>query len=253
MNAKHFKIFFTTGILVSSIPVSGAIIAGWDSFVDVGSDTYNASVVNGVSAQAVGTSTNDGAGWGPWPGKVEGRSADGTWGTISGDVAPSTSTANNSDSVGLRNAESEGTLTITLTNTSGSSLELTSFNFDAITRFTDGPDTWALSTGSGSDVTVQSDIAGGSVFNTGAMANRTGSEGNYDINLSGLTDTIFEDGEQVIFELAFTGGDVSSTSGGHNMMMDNLAVTAVAEPSTIALISGLAMFGFILYRRYRKG
>lgn len=237
------------GTLASTIPASGVIIAGWDAFSDEGSETYNATVVNGVTAQAVGTSTADGAGWGTW--NEEGRSADGTWGTITGDVAPSTSTDSLTDSIGLRNSTNAGELTITLNNTSGSALDLTSFHFDGIARFSDSPDQWSLSILDGSAVTQQFDIASGTVENVGSMADRT--QDAWDIDLTGLADTTFDDGESVIFELAFTGGVVDSTSGGHNTMIDNVAVTAVPEPSTVALISGFSMFALVLFRRFRKG
>lgn len=237
----------STGILASSVPASANIIAGWDTWVDQGSITYDATVVNGVSAQAVGTDSGDGAGWGAWGNDI-GRSADGTWGTITGDVAPSTSIANDTDSVGLRNSVNSGKMTFTVTNTSGSALDLTSFHFDGIARFTKSPDEWALSILAGSAVTQQFNIATGVVENVGSFADRVG-EG-YDIDLTGLADRTFEDQEEVIFELAFTGG-LDPDSGGHNTMIDNVAIMAVPEPTTMALIFGLSVFSLVLFRRSR--
>lgn len=249
MNKKTTLIF--SGILSAGFSASGAIIAGWDTFdeTSAGSKTYNAPITNGVTAQAVGTSTDDGAGWGAWTNE-DGRSPDGTWGTFASTTPPSTSITNSTDSVGLRNAESAGELTITLTNNSGSALDLTYFYFDGITRFNDGPGDWSLSILAGSAVTQQADFATGSVENVGSFAARAG-EG-YDIDLSGLADTTFEDGESVVFELAFTGGVVNSTSGGHNTMIDNMAIAAVPEPATFALVSGLLILGITCHRRNRN-
>lgn len=248
MIMKKTKALILCGILASSIPASGVVIAGWDQWSHNTANTFDANYVNGVTAQMVGTSTSDGAGWGSWTNSA-GTSTDGTWGTVTADITPSLlNTADGSESVGLRNSTNAGELTITLTNTSGSALDLTSFHFDGIARFTKSPADWSLSILAGSAVTQQANFATGSVERVGSFLDRTG-EG-YDVDLSGLADTTFENGETVIFELAFTGG-LDPDSGGHNTMIDNVAVMAVPEPSTVAFISGLSMLALVLFRRYR--
>ena len=223
-----------SGILASAVPASGFVIAGWDTWDDSpyggGSDTYDAAVVYGVSAQAVGTQS-DGIGWGPWanPGFNNGASGDGTWGTVTGDVAPSTSTTNPTDATGLRNSTASGELTLTITNTSGSSLELASFHFDGYESRSKAPGDWTLSILEGSAVS-EGLVSSGVLPVSEDVFMPTGG---FDIDLSGLAERTFEDGETVIFELAFTGGAGDGT-GGQNTMIDNVAVMAAsAEISTV--------------------
>lgn len=231
---KKTLAFYISGILASTIPASAIVIAGWDSWDDspngAGSDTYDATVVYGVSAQAVGTDRG-GIGWGPWANTTfnNGASGDGTWGTALGDVAPSTSTTSSLDATGLRNSTESGELTITITNTSGSALELASFHFDGYETRSKAPGDWTLSILEGSAVSEGLVASGVLPISEDVLM----PEGGFDIDLSGLTDTTFEDGETIIFELAFTGGEGDGT-GGQNSMIDNVAVMAASpELSTI--------------------
>ncbi|MFO7726497.1 MAG: hypothetical protein R6V45_13240, partial [Oceanipulchritudo sp.] len=222
--------FYISGILASAVPASGFVIAGWDTWEGGSTDTYDATVVYGVSAQAVGTQS-DGIGWGPWsnPGFENGASGDGTWGTVTGDVAPSISTADPTAATGLRNSTGSGELTITITNTSGSALELASFHFDGYESRSNAPGDWTLSILEGSALSEGLVTSGELPISEDVFM----PEGGFDIDLSGLADTTFEDGETVIFELAFTGGTADGT-GGQNAMIDNLAVMAASpEISTV--------------------
>ncbi|MFO7724103.1 MAG: hypothetical protein R6V45_01025 [Oceanipulchritudo sp.] len=243
---KKTTALYLCGTLASAIPASGFVIAGWDTWEGGAPDTYDPSVVNGVSAQAVGTDEG-GIGWGPWPNDTfnNGASGDGTWGTVTGDVAPSTSTADATAATGLRNSTESGELTITITNTSDFGLDLTSFHFDATETLAKAPGDWALSILEGSAV------SDGLITSGVLPVERPMPAGGFDIDLTGLGDRTFGSGEDVVFQLAFTGGAGDGT-GGQNTMIDNVAVMAVPEPSTVALISGFSVFALVLFRRYRK-
>lgn len=67
------------------------------------------------------------------------------------------------------------------------------------------------------------------------------------IDLTGLTDNVWEAGGDAVFTLAFTGGQTSTgTGGGHETLVDNIGITAtiIPEPSIVALfgLGGLALF-----------
>ena len=53
-----------------------------------------------------------------------------------------------------------------------------------------------------------------------------------DIDLTGLADRTLENGEVVIFELAWTGGAGDPPSGGNNTMIDNVALSGSILPGT---------------------
>lgn len=226
---KKTTALFISGILASAVPASGFLIAGWDTWDDsphgAGSDTYSASVVNGVTATAVGTD-KDGIGWGPWANTTfnNGASGDGTWGTVVGEVSASSATDDPTAATGLRNSTGSGELTITITNTSESAMELESFHFDAAETREKAPGDWTLSILAGSAVTEGEVTSGVLPIQLPMEA------GGFDIDLTGLADGTFAPGQTVTFELAFSGGEGDGT-GGQNTMVDNLAIMTAERPT----------------------
>jgi hypothetical protein len=249
-----YKIRYYLGafILFTSIAASGSVvIVGWDTFTDVGTgtDTYNATYTNGASGQAVGTAAAGEDGWANFGSATlnNGASADGTWGTLTGDVLPSVSTASSTSAVGLVNATSSGELTFTVTNTSGSFLDLASFNFDGYKVRPKAAGNWQLSIMPGSDLTVGV-LASGTLISAGGAAMPNDGSEDYDISLIALADNRLEIGETAVFQLALSGG-AGDDAGGNNAMIDNVAVMAVPEPSTYALLAGFLALGVIIIRR----
>jgi hypothetical protein len=242
-----------SAFLAIALSASATVVAGWDTWVDLGGDTYDATVLNGVTGVAVGTADTSGGhpGWANWGGATahnSGASVDGSWGTIT-DSAPSLGT-NATDAVGLLNKTPSGEMTFTLVNTSGVSLDLEGFHFDGVRVRTSSPNAWELSILAGSAVTLGS-VASGTVISdsTSPFLDR----GNYDIDLTPLADRTLDNGESVIFQLAWTGGPGGTVAGGNNTMIDNVAITAVVvpEPSTFAL-GGFGMLLLLLARRNRR-
>jgi hypothetical protein len=211
------------------------VVAGWDTWVDVsaGGDTYNNTLTNGATGQAVGTADTSGGhpGWANWGGSAThnyGASIDGTWGTVTNN--PPTPTATGSTAaVGLLDKTPSGEMTFTITNTSGSTMELAGFHFDGVRVRTAAPQDWALSILTGSDATV------GAVTNGTIITDTTSpflDREDVDIDLTGLADRTLENGEVVIFELAWTGGSGGTPSGGNNTMIDNVALSGSILPVT---------------------
>jgi fibronectin-binding autotransporter adhesin len=199
---------------------SAQILVGWDNWIDSGSDNYPATDLNGATGLAVGTAPEGQFGWGNWNNSTyaNGASADGTWGT-SAEPGADSSTATSQAAVGLLNATSSGEMTFTITNTSGFTRDLTGFHFDGSEMLTKAAGSWTLSILAGSDVSI-GEVQSGTLGVVRPMPS-----GGFDVDLTGLPDRRLEPGEVVIFELAFTGG-VGDGSGGHNAMIDNVAVTA---------------------------
>lgn len=195
------------------------VIAGWDNWVDIGARTYNATDLNGATGQAVGTAPS-GFGWGNWNNAtfVNGASADGTWGTSTEPGADTSATAATS-AVGLLNATASGNMNFTVTNTGGVPRLLNKFHFDGTETLAKAAGEWTLSIAEGSHVSI-GQVASGTLGIARPMP-----AGGFDIDLAALDDKRLEPGEAVIFELAFTGG-AGDASGGHNAMIDNVAVTA---------------------------
>ncbi|MFC7338783.1 autotransporter-associated beta strand repeat-containing protein [Haloferula chungangensis] len=216
--------------LISSPIASAEVIAGWDAWSDEGGKTYNATVTNGASGQAVGTAdTVDDTypGWASWSASAHnnGASDDGSWGSIT-TSPPSTDVSAATAAVGLLNRTPSGEMTFTITNTSEAAVDLTGFHFDGVRIRTSAPDAWTLSVLEGSAVT-EGVVLSGTILTDGSSPFLD--RDNVDIPLTGLADRRLEAGQTVIFELAFTGG-TGAVAGGNNTMIDNVAV--IAEPAT---------------------
>ncbi len=101
------------------------------------------------------------------------------------------------------------------------------FYFDAVHFRPESADTWTLSFGgaiSGADVSGS--------LTQGQMMNVDAEDRNWGIDLTNLTDNVWEAGEDVILTLTFDGGPAdAATGGGHETLVDNIGITIVPEPS----------------------
>lgn len=215
------------GLLATS-PLSAQIVAGWDTFTGTGAggEAVDAPVVAaGVTASFV-TTTEQNA----WNTVDErGASNDGTWGTSVGPPAADTTVGTaNDQNLELPNATSGGTITITITNGSGADINLEAFHFDTYAFRPKAARAYELSVLAGGAITEGIIFTSGDDEIThvgGAWANDAHDQIDHD--LTGLADAVLEDGGTVEFLLAFSSG-VGDNSGGHDLWVDNLAVSSSA-------------------------
>ena len=204
-----------------SAPSYDALIAGWDTWAN--GATPDASVVAaGVTGSAA--TTSEGAGWHVVDGR--GASADGDWGTFAGPPAASTVGGDGvqNENLELSNATTGGTITFTITNNGASDIDLDGFHFDAYAFRPKAARAYELSVASG-------DVTNGIIY-TSSDDEITSVGGSWDNNahddithsLAELSDRTLESGETVSFLLSFSGGD-GDGSGGHDLWVDNVAVT----------------------------
>lgn len=213
---------FLDNVAISSVPVQqGPIIAAFETwasntafamtpdfpatFENTGTATYTAS--NGsIDAQAAST--------------------DGTFGTNATSAAD-TGTASANTGSRLTNGANH-TYTFTFTDTSGVDTDLGYFHFDLGTFRPDSARTWTLSTLPGGS------ISDSTAFATGMIGPGVGGQidfFNIDVNLSNLSDSTLDANGTAIFMLELSGGVVGS--GGHHGLLDNVAVSAAAEPADV--------------------
>ena len=215
--------------MVPQPPVlSNAIIAGWDTW-DSGAAPSASVTAPGVNASAV--TTSDGLNWHTTDGR--GASADGDWGTFAGLPAASTVAGDGvqGENLELPNATTGGTITFTITNNSASDIVLDGFHFDAYAFRPKAARAYELSVASG-------DITNGVIYTSGddEISHVGGAWDNMahddiDHSLSELADNILEVGGTVEFLLTFSSGE-GDGSGGHDLWIDNVAVTAVIDASS---------------------
>ena len=206
------------------------LIAGWDTFAGTGSGSpVNASVAaTDVTANFVTTTEQQ-----AWNIVDErGASVDASWGNHSGPPTADTSAADtNNQNLELPNATSGGTVTFTITNNTTNNIELGAFHFDANAFRSKAARTFELSVLPGSDITA------GTVYTSAVDAITDGGDDNLahddiDISLKDREDHTLEIGESVQFLLTFSGGE-GDGSGGHDLWVDNIAVSGAWHPGTV--------------------
>jgi hypothetical protein len=144
----------------------------------------------------------------------------------------------------LNRSAKPGTITITLTNNSTVDRELDGFYFDAVGRFAQSAKDWTL-TYSGA---ISGTAASGTLTEAAMMA-ATAAQRDWAVDLTGLTDNVWEAGTNAIFTLTFSGGATSTgTGGGQETLVDNIGITIVPEPSAL-LLGALGMLGLLRRRR----
>jgi hypothetical protein len=245
---KRALAFVSSVALAGPIPAPGALIAGWENWVEVSADTWNPTQTGGgVTATAVGTNEAGGS-WFNFSNATvaNGASSDGTWGTVTLPGADTT-VESSTDAVTLANGY-DGWIDFTFTDTSGVATDLTSFHFDSGAFRARAATDWELSVLAGSDITVGSVATGGPVTVAAAPI-----VDDYDIDLTGLSDSRLDASGTVTLRLSFTGGAAPETgSSGHHLFLDNVALfgTPVPETSALALVAVFA--GGLLSARRRR-
>ncbi len=223
------------------------LVAGWDTFITVANPTATHLESNTTATLSTGATTG---GWDDWNNANQGASGDGTFGNLSTSVA-SASTAytggsNSGQNLSLNRLTRGGVLTFTLTNDSGLDRTMDGFYFDAVRRNTQSATGWSLSF-SGA---ISGTAASGAITSVANMNGATSGQRDKVVDLTGLTDGVWEAGTDAIFSLTFSGATGTSGGGGQETLIDNIGITAdvVPEPSTTALL-GLGGLALILRRR----
>lgn len=215
-------------LALCATPISAQIVAGWDTFSGNGAGgPIDASVLTtGVTASFV-TTASGGSGWNTVD--ERGASNDGDWGTSVGPPAADTTIGTaNDQNLELSNATAEGTITLTITNGSGADIDLDSFHFDSYAFRPKAARDYELSVlpgGAISEGIVYTSAAGEIPHVGGSWDNGAHADINHDLTF--LADSTLEDGGTVEFLLAFSNG-AGDGSGGHDLWVDNLAVSASA-------------------------
>jgi autotransporter-associated beta strand protein len=213
-------------VTLSASTSSAQIVAGWDTYFGAGADIpVDAPVVaTGVTATLV--TTGEGRAWVTID--ERGASSDGTWGTFVGPPPADTTVGTNNDqNLELSNAATGGTITMTVTNNSGDDIALNAFHMDALAFRPKAARTYTL------DVQPGGAITAGNVYTSsdqeiksqGGLPPDNDQGDDIDHDLTGLADSILESGGTVQFLLTFSGG-AGDNSGGHDLWIDNLAISA---------------------------
>ncbi len=232
----------TSCLILSSISASAAtLVAGWDTF----SSGANSAPSQIASLTTADLSPGTGGNWSTWNNN-DGASSDGTFGSLSTAIASaSTDIASAGVNLSLNRSQKPGSLIFTLTNDSATNRTMDGFYFDGAARFTQSAKVWTL-TFSGA---ISGTAATGTLNESGMMA--AGAARNWAVDLTGLTDNVWEAGQAATFTLEFTGGATSDGSGGgQETLVDNIGITAtiIPEPSTLSLL-GLSGLSLLLRRR----
>lgn len=245
----HGKSWLTAAALIA-LPASSAsaqIVAGWDTYTGTGADEIPVDapvVATGVTASFV-TTTEDR----PWTLADErGASSDGTWGTYVGPPAADTTVGTSNDqNLELSNATTGGTVTITINNNSGADIDLDAFHMDVLAFRPKAARTYSLDVMAGGAITAGNVYTSGDqeIKSQGGLPPDNDQGVDIDHDLTGLADSTLEDGGTVQFLLTFSGG-AGDGSGGHDLWIDNLAVSqssASADQLAITTVPASATAG----------
>lgn len=203
-------------------------------------------VATGVTASLV--TTGEGRNWIAFD--ARGSSSDGTWGTYVGPPPADTLVGDQSTSslnLELSNATTGGTITMTITNNSGEDIALNAFHMDALAFRPKAPRTYTLDVQPGGAITAGNVYTSGDleIKSQGGLPPDNNQGDDIDHDLSGLADSILENGGTVQFLLTFSGG-AGDNAGGHDLWIDNLAISrssAGADQLAITLAPATATAG----------
>ncbi len=244
MKTRKHSLIATLGSIAAFVPAAlpaATLIVGWDTF---NSATNPTATQVAADTTATLTTSATGGNWSRWNNNEFGASTDGTFGSLSATVASASTSGGANANLSLNRSVKPGTITITLTNNSTVDRELDGFYFDAVRRFTQSANNWTL-TFSGA---ISGTAASGTLTQADMMA-ATAAQRDWAVDLTGLTDNVWEAGTSAIFTLTFTGGDASTgTGGGQETLVDNIGITVIPEPSAM-LLGSLGMLGLLRRRR----
>ncbi|MEN8693808.1 MAG: hypothetical protein ABF334_03285 [Akkermansiaceae bacterium] len=233
MNLKKLppqgKSWLTAAALValSASTSSAQIVAGWDTYSGTGADDapVDAPVVaTGITASLV--TVGEGRNWVIID--ERGASSDSTWGTYVGPPpADTTIGTNNDQNLELSNAATGGTITMTITNNSGEDIALNAFHMDALAFRPKAARTYTLDVQAGGAITAGNVYTSGDqeIKSQGGLPPDNDQGDDIDHDLTGLADSTLENGGTVQFLLTFSGG-AGDNAGGHDLWIDNLAISA---------------------------
>jgi autotransporter-associated beta strand protein len=219
--------------ILSASSVSAEVIAGWDTW-DSGVSPTASVVAAGITASAA--TTSEGPAWHTTD--ERGASNDGDWGTSLGPpFADTTVGTGNDQNLELTNATTGGTITITITNNGGSDINLDAFHFDAYAFRPKAARAYELSVLPGGALSegIIYTSADDEITHVGGAWNN-GAHDDIDHDLTGLADSTLEVGGTVEFLLAFSSG-VGDGSGGHDLWVDNVAVTSAPTTTNKLVIT----------------
>lgn len=118
------------------------------------------------------------------------------------------------------------------------------FFFDSISRFSDSARAWTLDFGGA----LAGATIGANLAHPGSMSGATSAQRDLGVDLTGLSDMVWEAGSDAIITLGFTGASNSGSGGGQELVVDNIGITVVPEPSS-TLLAGLAGLGLLVTHR----
>ncbi|MDA7887991.1 hypothetical protein N9A86_01230 [Akkermansiaceae bacterium] len=227
------KFLLAAAALVSlTAPTASAqIIAGWDTGLGTGAggSPVDAPVLaDGITASFV--TTGEGRDW--VTNDCRGASSDGTWGNSSGPPAANTTASTTfgeftNQNLELSNAATGGTITITISNNSGADIPLNAFHMDALAFRPKAARTYTLDVLPGGAITAGNVYTSGDqeIKSQGGLPPDNDQGDDIDHDLTFLADSTLEDGGTVEFLLTLSGG-AGDGSGGHDLWIDNLAVSS---------------------------
>ncbi|VGO12542.1 hypothetical protein PDESU_01095 [Pontiella desulfatans] len=227
----------TVAVCAGAMSASAALLVGWDDNFNQpnnGSTTPPPKTATGFSGLATPDANLN------WSRTASAASTDGTFGTLAG---AGTETGF-SDGLALNNGNN-GHFDFTVTNGTADDYDLDFFHFDAGATRPKAADNWTLSVLSGA-LTVGNVTSGVSPNGGGTLV-----WAENDLDLTGLADNTLEAGQSVVFRLDFVQDGTIQYEGGHNLYLDNIAIsgTVIPEPATLGLVA--AFGGAVLFIRHR--
>lgn len=187
---------------------SGNLLIGWDQWTET---PTSATVENGLSGSTANVDST-------WAQQFRGGSADGTFGSLSVDIAAADTTIGSTSDfhyTGYRSAATgERSIDFTVSAETGTDFDLDHFRFDIVTRGGNGNGTWTL------EILESGSLTAGIIESSTIEANYTANYlSNVDVPLGALADPRIDAGESATFRLTI------STPDNRSVDLDNVGIT----------------------------